>query len=1276
MHSLWQAYLPNYVNVDLAAHPDESPVGREQRLTVVALFADITGFTPLSEALGRADKTGTEQLTRILNVCFAPLIEAIHSYGGIISTFSGDALTALFPYSPESAAPVHLRTVECALEMQTLMQQFATLETDVGRWPLTLKIGLAAGGVLHTTVGDPSARTVSVVAGEVLLRCTEAERTAEAGEVIIHRPSLLATGLLLADAGTSFVRVLAQTERAAPSRPAPSVTLTPSVIDLMAAYLHPAIAGRLREGQTTLINERRNVTVMFVSFEDFAYDDDPLVGQRLSHYFAEVLPIVQRYGGYLNKIEIGDKGSSFLILFGAPVAYENDIDRAAHCAIELRALTDVEAAIGINSGFVFCGLIGSDIRQEYTVIGDVVNLAVRLMQAAQPGQILLSRPTHDALDDDFLTAPLPALKVKGKAEPVELFELTGLRQTMVRGQEPTYSLPIVGRVSELELIGERIAQVKRGRGQIIGITGEAGMGKSRLVAEVRRIARTNRLAVYGGECLSYGTNISYLLWHNLWRTFFNVDPSWPVGLQMLQLRAQLALIDEQLLEWMPLMANALRLPIPEETLSSLLDVKSRKLLLESLLIDCLLYRANESPLLLVLEDCHWIDPLSQDLLDRVAQAIAGAPVLLVMLYRPPTSGEDPSLLQRIAPLPYWTELPLTEFTLEQTEQLIRLKLAQLVGSNNPLPEPLVQRITERAQGNPFYIEELVNLIADQKLDPTNSANLATLDLPDSLHRLIISRIDQLDEGPKNILKVASVVGRLFKASWLWGAYPQLGGVAQVKAHLATLSSLDLTPLDRTDPDLEYLFKHVVTQEVAYESLAYATRATLHEQIGGYIETTYGEEGAIDLLAHHYGLSKNVAKQREYFRQAGDIAAARYANNAALDYYSRLLPLLPPAETFPVMFALGNIWKLLGSWPRAETLYQEILDLALDLDDPISAGQAWSDLGDIQSSQGNHQLALQSSAEALRCAEKAGSLLLQVQVLLRKGWILSYCGQIAEALAISNQALRLCSDLGDERMLALSLKLHGYMHVLLGHYDQAERSFHSSLETHRRLNDREDIGRVLNVLGENARMRGDYAQAVEHYQAALAIGRELRHPERLIMFLSNLGGALVGAGDALEAVAVLQEALQLARTTNWYGLDETYRFLAEANLHLGSSSAAFEAACQGLKLARTYQQVLEIGNLLRVIGTILPQLDLATLNLGASEIPPTPTACFAQALEILTDIGARGEQARTLYQWARYELRNGDSGQGAAHWAAARDLFIQLGMSGELARMEAEPALHA
>ena len=203
---------------------------------------------------------------------------------------------------------------------------------------------------------------------------------------------------------------------------------------------------------------------------------------------------------------------------------------------------------------------------------------------------------------------------------------------------------------------------------------------------------------------------------------------------------------------------------------------------------------------------------------------------------------------------------------------------------------LVEQVTTKAQGNPFYIEELINFMHDRGLNPHDPAAFQMLELPDSLYSLVMSRIDQLREDEKTTLKVASVIGRLFKARWLWESYPQLGAPELVKGYLKTLSSLDLTPLDRPEPELEYFFKHNITQAVAYDSLAFATREQLHEGVGQFIERAYADRLSqyVDILAHHYGHSRNVAKQRHYFRQAGDAAKAAYANEAAIDYYQRFI----------------------------------------------------------------------------------------------------------------------------------------------------------------------------------------------------------------------------------------------------------------------------------------------------------------------------------------------------------------------------------------------------
>ncbi|HYF65961.1 MAG TPA: tetratricopeptide repeat protein, partial [Herpetosiphonaceae bacterium] len=369
----------------------------------------------------------------------------------------------------------------------------------------------------------------------------------------------------------------------------------------------------------------------------------------------------------------------------------------------------------------------------------------------------------------------------------------------------------------------------------------------------------------------------------------------------------------------------------------------------------------------------------------------------------------------------------------------------------------------------------------------------------------------------------------------------------------------------------------------------------------------------------------------------------------------------------VMFALGDIWKLLGRWDQAEQLYRQLLAIATALHDSATAARAWSDIGDVQSSNGNHQEALISSEYAEAFAMREDSPLLHVKVLLRKGWILSYCGQIRTALEVSNRTIDLSATLGDKRMLALSLKLRGYMYVLLGQTAQADADFNQALRIHRRLDDKEDVGRILNVLGENARMRGEYAQAVELYQTALVIGRELRHPERIIMYLSNLGGAQAGLGEYAQALVLLREALNLAQTATWYGMPETNRFLAEAYLGLGDYQEALRAASAGLEQARAARLVLDVGGNLRVLGQIAPHLPPEVRAAEALDA----RACFAEALHIHGSIGARAEEARTMRAWAYHELRHGDPAQGAERLAKARALFERLGMSAELERMDQE-----
>lgn len=1130
MNTLLYSFVPYHVLADLAVHPEVSPIGREQRFEAVVLFADVSGFTAISEALAATGKAGAEELTRILNSYFEPMIALIQSYGGIVGKFGGDAMTVLFPCLGDAAQRqvVMRRALSCALLMQERMAEYTAIPTSVGTFSLAMKAGLACGPVFCTTVGDERQRLEYIIAGSALDRCAEAEHHATRGEVVAETLWASAVpGVELGEARGDFslVRTLHPLAAPQPLVPLELYTIPPERI---AAYIHPTLARLIQEGQISFINGHRKVTVVFVSFGGFDYDHDPDLNARLQAYLKEVFATVARYDGYVNKVDMGDKGSKVIVLFGAPVAHEDDADRALRCALELRTLSAVPMRVGINTGFVFCGQVGSPARQEYTVMGDAVNLAARLMQAAQPGEILVGENTRVAAHQEhFVLEPRTPIQVKGKTEPVKLSALQGLAaQNRLRLQEPRYALPMVGRQQELTQAQEVLLRARQGRGQVLGISAEAGMGKSRLAAEIIRLALREGFNVVGGECLSHGTAISYLVWRNVLRGIFDLDVTQPLEVQQAQVEARLAAIDPALVERAPLLGVVLDMPFPDTELTRSLDPKLRKASLEALVVEVLRHEAQRHPLTLVFEDCHWIDPLSNDLLEVVARAGTDVPMMLLVVYRPPDGPG--AIYPHVTHLAHFTLIELREFTAEEAAELITLKLAQLTGRSQTLPPVLVTRLTERAQGNPFYIDEMMNFLHDRGIDPQNVEALTALELPDSLHSLILSRIDQLPEKTQTTLKVASVIGRLFRAGWLVGMYPSLGTLPQVIEQLELLSRLEITPLDKPEPELEYLFKHIVTREVAYESLAVATRAYLHEQLARYIETTYADQvdQFLDLLAYHYGLSENRGKQREYFRRAGEAAQAAYANEAALLYYRRLLPLLDEEEQVPVYLRLGEVLQLTGAWDEAERAYRAALRLAQAQRHGPGTAQAFRLLGSLLRQKGEYEEALAHLEEAQRY-EDINDWAAVCETLREMGIVYWSLGDLQGALANFNQVLHLAEKANDASLMCRVLNNLGLTYNRMGDQDMALLYYRRGYEQAVRQGEQVVLTSILLNMGNVHLDLGAYSAALESFTQALNIAQRLGYQLAVSIGVGNMGNIYLDLGFSDAARVCYSYNLHLA-----------------------------------------------------------------------------------------------------------------------------------------------------
>ena len=900
------------------------------RVRGAGLFADISGFTPLTEALANelGSQRGSEELTANLDRVFHAVIAEVDAYGGDVIYFSGDAITCWLDGDDG------VRATAAALAIQAAMDRVGTIVTPNGTTVrLAVKVAVAVGAARRFVVGDPTIQLIDVLAGRLVDDLADAEHHAEKGDVVLDQSAVGSLGDRVRirerrtdeDSHRSFAVVESlkmEVARQAAEEPPPLDDA------LVRPWLLPAVWDRIRTGGGEFLAELRPAYPVFLRFGGIDYDDDDGAIQKLDRFVQRAQQIMAGYGGNVLQLTLGDKGAYLYGVFGSPTAHEDDAARAAAATLELRDLertSDVTGIqIGIGHGRLRSGTYGHRMRRTFVCLGDAVNLAARLMSKAPEGSIYVSDDVRSDAGDAYIWEDLPPLALKGKALPVRAHALTGSLERASH-RKLRFELPLIGRTTELELLEQALEQSLDGRSSIVGIAAEAGMGKSRLVAEFVRSARRRGLFVGFGECQSFGATTPYLAWREIWRRLLHLDDDLSDEWQVARIDELLTAIDPLLAARAPLLGGLVGLDIPDSELTATFDAKLRKTSLEDLLGEMLRARAASEPLVLVLEDCHWIDELSRDLLGALARVAASLPVMVVLAYRPIGEPGGGLGLER---LPSFVEIALDQLGEADAAALIASKLRQTVGEESEASPALITLVTERSGGNPFYIEELVSFVAGQGIDLTDERAVRNVELPESLHSLILSRIDTVGEEPRRTLKVASVVGRVFEAPVLRGAYPELGELETVTDHLGRLRESDLVNLDR-EAEQAWMFKHLATQEVAYESLPFAVRAMLHGRVGDYIERAAGDsvDQRLDLLAHHYWHSDDQPKKVDYLRRAALAAQASYANAAAIDYFERLVPLIDGPAQVEQMIELAKVHHVVGDIPRAEAILTDARERA-------------------------------------------------------------------------------------------------------------------------------------------------------------------------------------------------------------------------------------------------------------------------------------------------------------------------------------------------------------
>jgi class 3 adenylate cyclase/tetratricopeptide (TPR) repeat protein len=1066
------------------------------RVRGAALFADISGFTPLTEALAEelGARRGAEELTANLNRVFHAIIEELDRFDGEVLYFSGDAITCWIDDDDG------IRAAACAVAMQHALGRVGEIRTPAGQvLRLELKVAVAAGPARRFVVGDPEIQLIDVLAGRIIDQLAAAEHLTEKGEVVLEQSALdalegrveVVEWRIDPESGRR-AGVLSRLTEDAPEAP-PVQAHYALVDDLVRPWLLPGVYERLSTGRGEFLAELRPAIPVFVRFTGIDYDEDDDAIEKLDDFIQRAQAVFEEHGGHLLQLTLGDKGAYLYAVFGSPEAHEDDAARAAAAALEILELEGRTAArelqLGIAKGRTRSGTYGHVMRRTFVCLGDPVNLAARLMSHASPGQVLAAADVAEESESGgFTWQELDALTVKGKEEPVLAFALTGRSRT-VGARRVRYELPIVGRREELAALGAALAAAERGRGSVVGVSAEAGVGKSRLVAEFVRGARERGVLVAFGETSTFGTSAAYGVWHEIWRTLFRIDEGRPEEERRATVERELAAVDPGLVPRAPLLGPVLGLSISDNDLTRGLDAETRKSSLEALLVDCLRARAAEEPIVLVLEDCHWIDPLSRDLLRVLAREASGVRVMVVPAYRPAEGGAPGGGLG-LEELDSFSELVLAPLGQEEAEELIRAKIAQAAPDTEETIPALVEFLTTRAEGNAFYLEELLNYVRGQQIDVANSAALASIELPESLHSLVLSRVDTLPEAPRRTLKVASVVGRSFDIATLVRVYPELGSEAEIGSHVRRLHAVDLVSPDRGDDS--YLFKHAVTQEVTYESMPFAFRGTLHERVAADIEAAHPDaiELNLDLLASHYWLSENTEKKKEYLVRAGEAAKANYANDAAIDYFERARPLLGPQDRWRITRELGEVREVIGDWSAAEETYREALALAEENDRPSARAWTQTSLTDLFRKRGDLD-------EATRWAE-----------LARAGF----------------------EEIEDREGLGRVLQLSGTIAAMHGDFEAARPQLEASLEIRRDLGDAAGAGALLSNLAMMAEYGGDYERAVELNEEALGLRIEAGDKSAIAISQTNLGNVLLLLGRNDEARACQEESLRLRRET--------------------------------------------------------------------------------------------------------------------------------------------------